>query len=130
LGRTLPATAITSGHHFARGLTCIDLNRVRAGVVDDPADWTESDNAELRQTRQRSPLVDHQVLEELLGLNSGVGIGSRSDSLLFDADSDFEKTGFNQLIFNYRQTEQEGRRFLTVDQSSWKIFLDRNDMPA
>jgi hypothetical protein len=41
---------------------------VRAGVVDDPADWPESGYAELMQTRQRYHLLDHQVLEELLGV--------------------------------------------------------------
>jgi putative transposase len=49
-------------------LTYIDLNMVRAGVVDDPADWPESGYAELRQTKQRYHLLDHQVSEELLGL--------------------------------------------------------------
>jgi putative transposase len=62
------ATAIASDHHFARCLTYIDLNMVRAGVVDDPADWPESGYAELMQTRQRYHLLDHQVLEELLGV--------------------------------------------------------------
>ncbi|MEZ4599875.1 MAG: transposase [Syntrophotaleaceae bacterium] len=47
------ATAVASDHHFARCLTYIDLNMVRAGVVDDPADWPESGYAEQMQTKQR-----------------------------------------------------------------------------
>jgi putative transposase len=63
------ATAIASDDHFARCLTYIDLNMVRAGVVDDPADWPESGYAELMQTKQRYHLLDHHVLEKMLGVN-------------------------------------------------------------
>ncbi len=62
------ATAIASGDHFARCLTYMDLNMVRAGAVEDPVDWPESGYAELSQTKQRYHLLDHQVLEELLGV--------------------------------------------------------------
>ncbi len=46
------ATAIAADGHFARCLTYIDLNMVRAGVVKHPADWSESGYAELMQARK------------------------------------------------------------------------------
>jgi putative transposase len=62
------ATAVAADGHFSRCLTYIDLNMVRAGVVDDPADWPESGYAELMQERQRYHLLDFETLEELLGV--------------------------------------------------------------
>jgi len=41
---------------------------VRAGVVDDPADWPESGYAELLQDGQRYQLLDCEALGELLGV--------------------------------------------------------------
>ncbi len=61
------ATAVAADDHFARCLTYIDLNMIRAGVVDEPADWPESGYAELMQERQRYHLLDFETLEELLG---------------------------------------------------------------
>jgi putative transposase len=67
-------TAIAADGHFARCLTYIDLNMVRAGAVKDPADWQESGYAELMQARQRYSLLDHQALGELLGVADGAEI--------------------------------------------------------
>jgi putative transposase len=61
------ATAIAADGHFARCLTYIDLNMVRAGVVKDPADWPESGYAEMMRSRQRYNLLDCEALAELLG---------------------------------------------------------------
>jgi putative transposase len=60
------ATAVAADDHFARCLTYIDLNMVRAGVVDDPADWPESGYAELMQEGQRYHLLDFETLDETL----------------------------------------------------------------
>ena len=68
------ATAIAADGHFARCLTYIDLNMVRAGVVKHPADWSESGYAELMQARQRYNLLDLQTLGELLGVADGAAI--------------------------------------------------------
>jgi len=38
--------AVADDDHFARCMTFIDLNMVRAGVVDDPVDWPESGYAD------------------------------------------------------------------------------------
>ena len=62
------ATAVAADDHFARCLTYIDLNMVRAGVVDDSTDWPESGYAELMQDGQRYQLLDYEALGELLGV--------------------------------------------------------------
>ncbi len=35
------STAVGTGTHLWRCLTCVDLNMVRAGVVSHPRDWTQ-----------------------------------------------------------------------------------------
>jgi putative transposase len=41
------ATAVGAGGHLARCLVYIDLNRVRAGVVDYPVNWKHSGYQEI-----------------------------------------------------------------------------------
>ncbi|MDA3902498.1 MAG: transposase [Desulfuromusa sp.] len=62
------ATAVDTDHHLARCLTYIDLNMVRAGIVEDPADWPESGYTELMQVRQRYNLLDQDELGALFGM--------------------------------------------------------------
>ena len=62
------ATAVATDHHFAKCLTYIDLNMVRAGVIEDPADWQDSGYAELMLTKQRYNLLDLDELGGILGL--------------------------------------------------------------
>jgi REP-associated tyrosine transposase len=61
------STAIAADEHLARCLTYIDLNMVRAGVVNDPADWPESGYAELMRTKQRYNIIKQDTLAALLG---------------------------------------------------------------
>jgi putative transposase len=63
------ATAVDTDHHLARCLTYIDLNMVRAGIVEDPADWPESGYTELMQARQRYNLLDQDELGALFGMS-------------------------------------------------------------
>ena len=64
------ATAIAADSHLARCLTYIDLNMVRAGVVEKPEDWPESGYSELMQEKQRFTLLDHLTLQALLGVTT------------------------------------------------------------
>lgn len=64
------ATAIACDQHLARCLTYIDLNMVRAGVVQDPADWPDGGYGELMQARQRYNILDQRALVNLLGMSS------------------------------------------------------------
>jgi putative transposase len=66
------ATAIETGEHLVHCLTYIDLNMVRAKVVNHPGDWPFGGYYELQQRRERfrNQLVDWRVLLPLLGMKS------------------------------------------------------------
>ena len=63
------ATAVATDHPFAKCLTYIDLNMVRAGVIEGPADWPESGYAELMLTKQRYNILDLDELGWILEVN-------------------------------------------------------------
>ncbi|MDT8389630.1 MAG: transposase [Lentisphaeria bacterium] len=62
------ATRIESGAHLQRCLFYIDMNMVRAGVVDHPAQWRDGSAFELASDRQRYRVVDREKLTGRLGL--------------------------------------------------------------
>ena len=64
------ATMIDSGVHLWRCLLYIDLNMVRAGVVDDPKDWEWTAYRELMGERRRYRLLDKAGLLDQLGAGS------------------------------------------------------------
>ncbi|MBD3412933.1 MAG: transposase [Candidatus Aminicenantes bacterium] len=59
------ATAVESGKHLRECLVYIDLNMVRAGVVNHPEDWPFSGYNEIQSNRKRYRLID---MEKLLSL--------------------------------------------------------------
>ena len=64
------ATAVDSDQHLARCLVYIDLNMVRAGMVDHPAHWKTSGYHEIQAERDRYRIVDRRALANALGLAS------------------------------------------------------------
>lgn len=83
------ATAVSTDHHLVRCLVYIDLNMVRAGAVDHPAQWKVSGFHEIQAPPQRYRIINHQVLCDLTNLRnpealqaahcSWVGHGLRED---------------------------------------------------
>ena len=61
------AVAIESGEHFKRCLVYIDMNMVRAGVVDHPSDWSYSGYNEIQNPRMKNILISYDVLMKLSG---------------------------------------------------------------
>lgn len=61
------ATAIESGEHFLRCMAYIDLNMVRAGVVDHPAAWPDGGYHEIQNPQERYSIINRQKLAELAG---------------------------------------------------------------
>lgn len=61
------ATAIATDHHFIRCLVYIDLNMVRAGVVQHPDQWSVSGYHDIQQPRKRYRIIDLNALCELTG---------------------------------------------------------------
>jgi len=62
------ATAVETGAHLARCLVYIDLNMVRAGVVQHPAQWEVAGYHEIQRPRWRYGIVDQQALADTLGV--------------------------------------------------------------
>ena len=62
------ATAVQSDGHLARCMVYIDLNMVRAGVVQHPADWVHAGYNEIQSLTQRYRCIDVPALTALLGI--------------------------------------------------------------
>jgi putative transposase len=56
------ATAIESGAHLRQCLVYVDLNMVRAGVVNHPAQWKWSGFNEIQSPKRRYRIIDHHRL--------------------------------------------------------------------
>jgi hypothetical protein len=64
------ATAIDSEDYLMNCMTYINLNMVRAGVVNHPINWKESGYAEIENPRKRYGIIDYKVLLKELGMES------------------------------------------------------------
>ena len=64
------ATSIEMGEHLVRCLVYIDLNMVRAGVVEHPSEWGFCAYNEILAPRQRYAMIDYDGLRDLLNLDS------------------------------------------------------------
>jgi putative transposase len=62
------ATAVGGMEHLLRCWTYIDLNMVRAGVVDHPSDWPVCGYNELQATPQRYRILDIDALLDVFNL--------------------------------------------------------------
>ena len=64
------ATAVESGDHLFRCLVYIDLNMVRAGVVNHPSQWSFCGFNEIQYPKRKNVLINYEKLRELLGMGS------------------------------------------------------------
>ncbi|MFH1951583.1 MAG: transposase [Pseudomonadota bacterium] len=64
------ATAVESGEHLLQHLVYIDLNMVRAGVVEHPSEWPFCGYNEIQERRNKNVLIDYEKLRKLLGFDS------------------------------------------------------------
>lgn len=63
------ATMVENGEHLWRCMRYIDLNMVRAGVVEHPRAWDWTGWAELMGERRRNRLIDMDAVLEAVDLN-------------------------------------------------------------
>lgn len=63
------ATAIASGRHFLQCPVYIDMNMVRAGVVQHPAAWAHGGYREIQKPPKRYRIIDIPGLMELAGFS-------------------------------------------------------------
>ena len=64
------ATAVQIDRHLAQCIVYMDLNMVRAGVVEHPSEWSHCGYGEIQKTPERYRLIDRRTLMELLGINN------------------------------------------------------------
>jgi putative transposase len=64
------ATAIDNDRHLLQCLKYDDLNMVRAGVVNHPKEWIDSDYNKIQNPKQRYNLIDFTRLPILFGYDS------------------------------------------------------------
>jgi len=68
------ATAVSTDHHLIRCLVYIDLNMVRAGVVDHPARWRVSGYREIQSPPKRYRIIDRKSLCALTNVASELAL--------------------------------------------------------
>ncbi len=73
------ATAIQSGRHLRRCMTYVDMNMVRSGTVNHPAEWDSCGYKEIQSPPQRYRLLDLQQAAMLLGLDDPLQLASRQE---------------------------------------------------
>jgi len=64
------ATAVERGEHLFRCIAYIDLNMVRAGIVDHPSHWLFCGYHEIQHPRRKNVLIDYDTLRELAGVST------------------------------------------------------------
>ncbi len=64
------ATAVETGEHLRQCLVYIDLNMVRAGIIDHPSQWHWCGYNEIQNPRRKNVLIDYEKLGALTGFNT------------------------------------------------------------
>jgi putative transposase len=64
------ATAVETDGHLAQCLVYIDLNMVRAGVVQHPSEWAFCGYNDIQKPRERYSLIDYECLRSLFDFRS------------------------------------------------------------
>ena len=68
------ATAIENGEHLNRCMVYIDMNMVRAGVVDHPEEWPWCGYREIQHPKERRCIISLEKLIYLLGATNLAGL--------------------------------------------------------
>lgn len=64
------ATAVENGDRLLQCIVYIDMNMVRAGVVNHPADWPFSGYSEIQHPKRKNVLINYTRLREFLGFDT------------------------------------------------------------
>jgi putative transposase len=64
------ATAIETNEHLMRCITYVDLNMVRAGVVNHPSEWECCGYNEIQHPKERKEIIDFTTLMNLLDMKN------------------------------------------------------------
>jgi putative transposase len=100
------ATAIGSDDHLFRCITYINLNMVRAGVVNDPMKWEHSGYFEIQNSCKRNDIIDYGSLLSLLNLKSIDQLKAAQQERVTDAlirnDLKRDRNGQNRLLWGMK----------------------------
>ncbi len=64
------ATAVEEGEHLLRCMVYIDLNMIRAGVINHPTMWPFCGYNEIQKPRKKNVLINYEKLRKLIGIES------------------------------------------------------------
>jgi len=64
------ATAVKTDVHLIRCMAYIDLNMVRAGVIQHPSEWEFGGYTEIQNSKQRYTIINRHELANLLGIKN------------------------------------------------------------
>jgi len=145
------ATAVQSGKHLIQCMSYIDLNMVRARIVQHPSEWEFCGYRRIQNPPMRYRIIDRNKAVELLGLKSVDELANRqrdwvatamegnkvvrdpkwSDSIAV-GDYNFVKNTMERLgaIAMYRDiVEENGIAVLKEPESPYRISFDTKTGP-
>ena len=79
------ATAVEKSTHFLRCMVYIDMNMVRASVINYPSEWGFSGYNEIQNPRQRYALIDYKELMNLFKIKEVAELTSFYKRMIDDA---------------------------------------------
>jgi len=85
------ATAVDADLHLSRCMVYVDLNMVRAGIVNHPSEWPFCGYNEIQNPRQRYSIIDYQ---SLIGLFNTQGMDELRDTYRGWVEEALEKQSY------------------------------------
>ena len=83
------ATAVETDKHLIQCLVYMDMNMVRAGVVNHPSEWTFTGYNEIQAPRERYALIDYEGLRKLFTFRGMDELAEAYRGWIEDAVRDF-----------------------------------------
>jgi len=105
------ATAVESGYHLFKCLVYIDLNMVRAGVVEHPSEWPFCGYNEIQGPKRKNILINYGNLTKLLGFDT------------YDDVKTYHKRWVDDYLENGKNT-RDGKWTMSIAVGS-KRFVER-----
>jgi hypothetical protein len=111
------ATAVKTDDHLIRCMAYIDLNMVRAGVVQHPSEWEFGGYTEIQNSKQRYTVINRRELGNLLGI--------KNDAHLLESHrqwvEEILKNGQTNGMRNVRKASRsEIKNLCRIQKQSWE----------
>ena len=120
------ATAVESNRYLRQCITYIDLNMVRAGVVEHPRQWEFCGYNEIQSPRKRKGIIDFDRLGELLGFENFEDLKDAHckwvDSAIQTDNSDKEKKWTQSIAVGSKPFVEKMKKSLGFNAKGRKIL--------